>query len=183
MSYNFSIFNNRAGEIEEWLKKEYSSVRTGKASPLLLDSVFVESYGSRVPVKHIAAISIEDARTLRISPWEKSQIRDIESAIAAANLGVSTSPDSTSIRVIFPDLTSERRESLKKVIKEKMEEAKVSIKKERERVIGDIEAKAKSKEISEDDKFNIKDELQKLVESFGGRLEAIALSKEEEISK
>ncbi|MDQ5957702.1 MAG: ribosome recycling factor [Patescibacteria group bacterium] len=183
MSYNFSTFNLRTAEIEDWLKKEFSAVRTGKASPLLLDGVMVESYGSRVPVKHIAAISTEDAKTLRIVPWDRAQVKDIEGAIAAANLGVSTAPDSTGIRVIFPDLTSERRLALAKVIKEKFEEGKVSIRKEREKIIADIEAKAKSKEISEDDRFKFKEELQNCVEGAITKLETIAEAKEREISQ
>ncbi len=183
MIYNFSPFSARVAEIEDWLKKEFLTLRTGKASPLLLDSVMVESYGSRVPVKHIAAISIEDAKTLRITPWDRAQVKDIEGAIAAANLGISTAPDSIGIRVIFPDLTSERRLMLAKVIKEKTEEAKVSIRKEREKVIADIEAKGKSKEISEDDRFKFKDDLQKLVETAGARLEDLAVLKEKEINQ
>ena len=183
MAYNFSSFHVRAAEIEDWLKKEISAIRTGKASPLILDSVMVDSFGSRVPVKHVAAIAVEDARTLRVSPWDRNNIKAIEAAIAAANLGISTAPDTISIRVIFPDLTSERRLALGKIIKEKLEEAKVSIRKEREKVLADIEARAKAKEFSEDDRFKFKDDLQEIIAAAGAKLEEIAGAKEEEISK
>ncbi|MEK7136105.1 MAG: ribosome recycling factor [Patescibacteria group bacterium] len=183
MSYNFSQFSTRTNEIEDWLKKEFAAVRTGKASPLFLDNVLVESYGTKTPIKHIAAISIEDAKTLRVSPWDRNHVKDIESAIAAANLGVSTAPDSVGIRIIFPDLSSERRLVLAKILKEKFEEAKVSIRKEREKVIADIEVKAKDKEISEDDKFKFKEDLQKLVDESVVKLEIITTAKEEEINK
>ncbi|OHA58688.1 MAG: ribosome recycling factor [Candidatus Vogelbacteria bacterium RIFOXYD1_FULL_44_32] len=182
MSYNFSLFNLRTAEIEDWLKKEFSSIRTGKASPLLLDGVMVESFGSRVPIKHIATIVTEDAKTLRITPWDRNHVKNIEGAIATANLGVSTAPDSTGIRVIFPDLTSERRLLLAKAIKEKLEEGKVSIRKEREKIIIDIEEKTKNKEISEDDRFQFKDDLQKIVENSTAKLTSLAEAKEKEIN-
>ena len=183
MAYDFNPFKQRGAEIVSWLNKEFTAVRTGKASPLLLDGVLVTSYGAKTPVKHIANIMVEDAKTLRITPWDRAQIKDIESAIASSNLGVSTSPDDSGVRVIFPDLTSERREALKKVIKEKTEEAKISIRKEREKVLDDINTKEKNKEISEDDKFKCKEDLQKLVDDFGAELEAVAVKKVEEISQ
>ena len=183
MAYNFLSFNIRLEVIADWLKKELTAVRTGKASPLLLDSVVVESFGSLQPIKHIATITVEDARTLRIVPWDRNHMKNIGTAIAAANLGVSTAPDSDSIRVVFPELTSERRLFLARIIKEKLEEAKISIRQEREKVLADIENKAKIKDISEDDKFKFKDDLQKKVAAAGDKLEQIARAKEEEISR
>ena len=111
MAYNLAPLKGKVGEIVDWLAKEFSSVRTGKASPVLLDNVMVENYGSTSPVKFISSISVEDAKTLRITPWDKAAVPAIEKAIAAANLGLSTAPDQTGIRVIFPDLTSERRQT------------------------------------------------------------------------
>ncbi|HYC83384.1 MAG TPA: ribosome recycling factor [Candidatus Paceibacterota bacterium] len=181
MAYNFSPFKQRVAEIGEWLVKEFSVVRTGKASPAILDNVMVESYGSRTPLKHVAAISIQDAKTLYIAPWDKSQLRGIETAIAAANLGVSTSPDSGGVRVIFPDLTAERRGLLGKVIREKLEEARVSLRKEREKVWNDIQAEEKAGKLSEDEKFRAKDDLQKAVDEGNNRLDGLAAKKEEEI--
>ncbi|MEI6494816.1 MAG: ribosome recycling factor [bacterium] len=181
MAYNFTNFKARAKEVEEWLGKEYLSVRTGKASPLLLDSVVAESYGAKQPIKHLAAISIEDAKTLRITPWDKTSLKSIETAIAAANLGVSTSPDSTGIRVIFPDLTTERRSMLVKLISTKLEEAKITLRKEREKVWNEIQDEEKAGALSEDDKFRAKDDLQKIVDETNDRFQQLAGHKEEEI--
>ena len=181
MAYNFSTFKSKVGEISKWLSREYQSVRTGKASPLILDSVMVESYGSRQPVKHVAAISVEDAKTLRITPWDKSQVKSIETAISAANLGLSTAPDATGIRVVFPDLTEERRRTLMKIVKDKLEDARVSLRKERERTWNEIQEKERGGELSEDDKFRGKDDLQKLVDEGNQALEDLAAKKEKEI--
>ncbi|HEY4484072.1 MAG TPA: ribosome recycling factor [Candidatus Paceibacterota bacterium] len=182
MSYNFNNFNNRVLEINDWLKKEFSGVRTGKASPLILDSIMIDSYGTKTPLKHIASISIEDARTLKIAPWDKSHVKDIETAIATANLGISTAPDSVGLRVIFPELTSERRVSLMKIIKDKLEDAKISLRKEREKVISEIDTLVKDKVLSEDDRFGLKESLQKKIDEANKNLEGIMAQKEIEIS-
>ncbi|MEK7478103.1 MAG: ribosome recycling factor [Patescibacteria group bacterium] len=181
MAYNFSAFKNKMGEGEEWLGKEYTSLRTGQASPLLLDNIMVESYGAKTPIKHVASVSIEDAKTLRITPWDKSQIKNIETAIAQSNLGISTAPDSFGLRVIFPDLTAERRKMLMKVVNEKLEDARVTLRKEREKVWTDIQQQEKDGDISEDEKFIGKDELQKLVDEGNRKLDELAERKEKEI--
>ncbi len=179
--YNFSSFTARAKEIEDWLGKELSVVRTGKASPLLLDNVQIESYGSHMPIAHVAAISVEDARTLRISPWDRSQVKAIETAIAAANLGVSTAPDDTGIRVSFPELSSERRLMLGKVVGEKLEEARVSLRKARQETLDDITAKEREGNMSEDEKFKAKDELQKKTDEAMKKLDEHIERKKKEI--
>ncbi|MCX6713744.1 MAG: ribosome recycling factor [Candidatus Vogelbacteria bacterium] len=179
--YNFSIFKTKLGEVDEWLSREYTNVRTGKATPQILDSVMVDSYGSKMPVKHISAISIEDAKTLRISPWDKSQIGIIQKAIEVANIGLSVSPDSDGLRLSFPDLTEERRKMLMKIVNEKLEDGRISVKKEREKIWTDIQDKEKTGEISEDEKFKAKDELQKIIDEANKKLEDMADRKEKEI--
>lgn len=181
MAYNFSTAKAECKKIEEWLSKEYSQVHTGRASPMLLDSVHVDSYGSFMPIKNVAAVNIEDPKTLRIAPWDKSQIKEIERAIQAANLGLSVATDDMGIRVIFPMLTTERRTQLVKVLKEKMEEARVSVRKAREETWNDIQAKEKEGGMSEDEKFRLKDDLQKLVDETNANLEAIFAKKEHEV--
>ncbi len=182
MAYNFSDFKKKVADIETWLTGEYFSIRTGKASPQFLDTVLVESYGSRQPIKHLAAINIEDAKTLKVTPWDQSQARAIESAITQSNLGVSVSPDSSGIRVIFPMLTDERRKMLSRLVGEKLEDARVSLRKEREKIISDLQAKEKSGELSEDDKFRSRDELQKIIDEANKRFEEMANKKNGEIS-
>lgn len=179
--YNFSSFKTKLGEVEEWLGREYLGIRTGKAAPAVLDNVMVDSYGSKTPLKHVAAISIEDARTIRVTPWDKSQLSAIQTAIDVANLGLSVSPDSTGLRVIFPALTEERRKMLIKLMGEKLEDARISVRKEREKIWSDIQAEEKAGKASEDDKFKAKDELQKLIDEANKKLEELSKRKEFEI--
>lgn len=181
MAYNFSSFKEGIKATETWLVSEYSGLRTGRVSPAILDSVSVESYGARMPIAHVAAVSIEDAKTLKITPWDNSMVKEIERAIQAANLGVSVAPDNTGIRVSFPDLTEDRRKSLVKIVKVKLEEARVAVRQERDKTMNDIGAKEKAGEISEDDKYRLKEELQKLVDAVNNNLDAIAEKKEGEI--
>lgn len=179
--YNFSSFKIKLGEVEDWLGREYLGIRTGKATPAVLDSVMVDSYGSKTPLKHVAAIGIEDARTVRVTPWDKSQLSAIQTAIDMANLGLSVSPDSTGLRVIFPALTEERRKMLIKLLGEKLEDARISVRKEREKVWTEIQAEEKAGKLSEDEKFKAKDELQKMIDEANKKLEALASKKEIEI--
>ena len=181
MQYNFSIFKTELKKVGDFLGKEYSQLNIGRASPMVLDGVYVESYGSRVPLKNIASISIEDPKTLRVVPWDKSQIKDIEKSIAAANLGLSVATDDLGIRVIFPQLTTETRQSLVKVLKEKMEEQKITVRRERERIWQDVEAKEKEGKITEDERFKAKDELQKIIDEVNRTLEATYEKKQKEV--
>lgn len=183
MGYDFTNFKNEIKSIEEWLVKEYISLHTGRATPSVLDGVSVENYGSKQSISHVASIGIEDARTLRVNPWDKSVIKEIEKAINASSLGLSVSVDDEGVRVAFPELTIERKEALIKVVKSKLEDARVSVRSERENAVSDIERKEKDKEISEDDKFSLKEELQKMVNEANNKLEEISMRKEQDIMK
>ena len=140
MQYNFSNFKIELKKVQDFLGKEYNQLNIGRASPMVLDGVSIESYGSHVPLKNVANISIEDPKTLRITPWDKSQIKDIEKAINSANLGLSVATDDLGIRVIFPQLTTETRQTLVKVLKEKLEESRITVRREREVIWKDVEA-------------------------------------------
>lgn len=181
MAYNFSNFKNESKKVEDWLAKEYSQIHTGRASPILLDSVFVESYGTLMALNTVASVSIEDPKTLRVAPWDKNQISAIEKALQASNLGFSVVADSAGIRVIVPPLTTERRVSLVKSLKGKLEEARVSLRKVREEVLSDIQDIEKDGGMSEDDKFRAKEELQKLVDEGNKNLEAVFAKKENDV--
>lgn len=183
MAYNFAPLKTKAKEVEEWLKRELGGVRTGRATPVLLDTVQVEAYDSRMPISQVAAVSVEDARTLRISPWDGTLAKAIEKAIVQANLGVSVAVDDSGLRVAFPELTSERRTQLTKVAKTKFEEARVSLRGERDKVSSDLESKKKEGEISEDEKFRFKAEMQKIIDETNQNLEALYDKKEQEISQ
>lgn len=181
MDEYYSKFDLRAEEIKDWLSSEFSNIRTGRATPAILDGVIIDVYGSKQPIKHSATIAIEDPRTIKITPWDKGQIALIESAISTANLGLSVSADSNGVRVSFPQLTEETRNNLVKLVKEKLEEARVSIKKERENVWSQINADEKESKITEDDKFKAKDTLQKHVDDANKFLDDLASKKETEL--
>src|SRR3989338_11486110 len=181
MQYNFSNFKIEIKKVQEFLSKEYSQLNIGRASPMVLDGVSVESYGSRVPLKNGANISIEDPKTLRVAPWDNSQIKDVEKGIVGSNLGLSVATDDLGIRVIFPQLTTETRQRLVKVLKDKLEEQRITVRREREAVLEDIEAQEKEGKMTEDDKFRSKEELQKIINEVNGNLEAIFEKKEKEV--
>ena len=181
MQYNFSGFKAELKKAEEFLGKEYSQLNIGRASPMVLDGITVDSYGSRVPLKNVASISIEDPKTLRIAPWDKSHIKEIEKAIASSNLGLSVATDDQGVRVIFPQLTTENRGALVKVLKEKLEEGRITVRRERERVWDEIQKLEKEGKMTEDEKFRAKDELQKIIDEANKNLEAHFEKKEKEV--
>lgn len=181
MQYNFSQFKVDLKKVEDRLVKEYGQISTGRASPMILDSIQVESYGSYQPLKNVASISIEDARTLRVAPWDKSVTKGIEKAILAANLGLSVATDDQGARIIFPQLTTESRTTLVKVLKERLEESRINVRQERDKVSKDIEAKQKEAKMTEDEKFKAKEELQKIIDTANSTLEALFDKKEKEI--
>lgn len=181
MAYNFGDVKKKTIEIQEWLSKELSSVHTGRASVALLDTVRVSAYGSFMPITQIANMSTEDARTIRISPWDSSVLSSIDKALREANLGVSVATDEKGLRVSFPDLTTETREKYIKLVGKKMEEARISIRGVRDEVWNDIQTKEKGGAIGEDEKFRAKEEMEKLIKEANDKLEEIARQKEESI--
>jgi len=181
MQYNFSAFKNEIKKVVDFLGKEYSQLNIGRASPMILDSVTVESYGSRVPLKNVASITIEDSKTLRIAPWDKNQVKEIEKGITGANLGLSVAVDDLGIRVVFPQLTTETRQTLVKVLKEKLEEQRITVRRERERIWDDVQKKEREGKLTEDEKFRAKDELQKIIDEINRSLEASFEKKQKEV--
>lgn len=182
MRYDISTFETRTKEIREWLQRELSGVRTGRATPELFEGVRVESYGTQVPISHMAGVTIDDARTIRITPWDKGQIRDVERALNTANLGVSVIVDDQGIRVAFPELTGERRVALTKLAKGKAEEARISLRKARDEAWSDVQEKEKEGALSEDEKFKAKDELQKSIDGANAAIDEMLGKKEKEIA-
>ncbi len=181
MTYDFLKLKSLVKETEDWMKKEYTGIRTGMASPQLLDSIQVESYGQRLPLVQIGSVTIADPKSLLVTPWDSSQIKAVEKAITVANLGVSLKTDEKGVRVFFPDLTNERREMLMKIAKEKLEQAKITLRGVRDEVVKDIEAKEKEGNMGEDDKFRFKAEMQKIIDAGNFALEEIFNKKEKEI--
>lgn len=182
MAYDFKPFEKTIAEVVEHAKKELSGVRTGRATPAILDGVQVESYGSRVAVNTIANVSVEDARTLRVSPWDASLGKEIEKAVIQANLGLSVASDERGVRVSFPELTADRRVSLIKLAKEKIEDCRTRLRVARDEVWGDIQEQEKNGDMPEDDKFRAKDEMQKRVDAANTQFNELLERKEKEIA-
>lgn len=175
-------FKQKLQEANDWLVETYAGIRTGQATPALLDSVKVENYGSMMPINQVGSVGVEDARTLRISTWDAGVIPAVERAITDADLGVSVSTDSAGLRVSFPELTSERRDQLMKLAKQKLEDARVSVRSARDDIMKDIDKQQKDGDISEDDKFTQKEQVQKLVDEANKKLEALFSQKETEMN-
>lgn len=176
-------FETKMKGVITWLEGEYTGVRTGQATPALLDSVKVENYGSMMPINQVASLSIEDARTLRISPWDSSVVKALETAIRDADLGVSVVADSSGIRVMFPELTGERRVQLLKLAKSKQEDARVSVRSLRDEAMKAIEKLEKEGGMGEDEKFTLKDGIQKQVDNTNRTLDSLYTKKETEINR
>ena len=182
MAYDFSPLKGKIKETEEWLSRELQGVRTGRATPTLLDGVKPEAYGARTPLKELAAISVEDARTLRVIPWDKSLTKAIEKGIVDANLGVGTATDDQGLRVTFPELTSERRAQLTKLVHDKAEQARVTLRSHRTDAIKEIDT-LKKEGMSEDQAKRDKEELQKLIDAGNEALLTVLKRKESEIAQ
>jgi ribosome recycling factor len=183
MAYNFSQFKQGAEGALEWLRKEYAGIRSSQANPGILDSVRVDMYGSQMPVNQVATVLGESARTLRITPWDKGALKPLDTAIREANLGVSVSIDEQGLRVSFPELTNDRREALLKLAKQKLEEARVRVRGEREKVHSDADRQEKAGTMGKDDAFRTKQDLQKLVDEANKKLEELFDKKVKEISQ
>ncbi len=181
MAFNFTEFKNGIKQADEWLVKEFAGIRTGRATPTILDGVQVESYGSRMPISSIAAIATEDARTIRISPWDKTQTVEIEKAILVSNLGLSVSVDEKGLRISFPELTADRRTVLLKLARDKQEDAKVRVRMERDKVNKEILAQEKLGGMGEDERNRYKTEVDKMVQDANKVFESHFEKKEKEI--
>lgn len=178
---DLSHFKNKIKDTDEWLTKELGAIRTGRATPSILDGVRVEAYGSEMPVTNVATVTSEDARTLRITPWDNAMIKPLEKGIQLANLGLSVSVDDKGLRVAFPALTTETRGTFVKMAKAKVEEAKVALRQERNKVNDELTTKKKDGEMGEDDMMRAKAEVEKLIHEAGANFDAHGSKKEKEI--
>ncbi len=165
----------------DYLRGELNSLQVGRATPSLLESLEVEAYEQKMPLRDLAAIQTPEPRTITVRPWDKSIIRNIEWAVRKSKLGLSPIVEGDSIRLKIPALSEERRKELIKILNEKVEECRISIRRNREEVWRQIQALEQSKEITEDDKFKAKDELQKTIDDYNKKIEEIKNKKEKEI--
>jgi len=164
-----------------YLKNEFMSLQIGRATPSLLENLEVEAYGQKIALRDLAAIQIPEPRAIIIRPWDKAVVPNIESAIRKSSLGLSPITKDDFIRLAIPPLSEERRREIAKMLQEKAEECRISIRRHREEVWREIQNLEKNKEISEDNKFKAKDELQKLIDEYNKKVEEMKSKKESEI--
>lgn len=163
------------------LKSDFATVRTGKATPALLDKVQVDYYGAMTPINQMANISVPEARMLVIQPWDKSAMPLIEKAILKSDVGITPTSDGAVIRLVLPQLTQESRKDLVKKVKKKAEEAKVSVRNIRRDGNDELKAMEKSKEITEDESKSAQEAIQKLTDKYIAEIEKVLENKEKEI--
>ena len=171
----------RMGKSVDATRSEFSTVRTGRASPHLLDRVEVDYYGARTPLRQLANISASEARLLTITPYDKTSIRAIERAILESGLGITPSNDGQMIRLTIPELTEERRKDLVKVVRNLAEEGKVALRNIRRDTMQDLRELRDAGEAGADDEHRAEEALQKLTDEKVGELDALVKAKEEEI--
>lgn len=165
------------------LEEEYASIRAGRANPHILDKITVDYYGAPSPLQSVANISVPEARVIQIQPWESSLIKEIEKAIMVSDIGITPSNDGRIIRLVFPELTEERRKELVKDVKKKAENAKVAIRNIRRDGNDTIKKSQKSNDISEDEAKQLEDKIQKLTDKYVGMIDNVMESKSQEIMK
>lgn len=174
-------FKQKLEKIVERLKTEVAGLRTGRATPALVEDLEVDYYGQKTPLKAIASISSPEPRSLVISPWDKNAIQPIEKAIQSSSLGLNPVTDRDAIRLSIPPLTEERRKELTKLLGRHLEDARIHVRREREDALREIDALEKAKEISEDQKFRERGEAQKAVDEINKKIEDMGAAKEKEI--
>ena len=179
--------DERIQKYEEKMKKtlgsleaELTTIRAGRANPHILDKLTVDYYGSPTPIQQVANVSVPEARMIQIQPWEKSMLKAIEKAILTSDIGINPTNDGTSIRLVFPELTEDRRKELAKDVKKKGEEAKVAVRNIRRD--GNVAfKKLKGTEISEDEIKDLEDELQKITDKYIAQVDKMVEAKSKEI--
>lgn len=174
-------FKGKLEKIVERLKQGVASLRTGRATPALVDDLEVDYYGTKTPLKALASISSPEPRTIVISPWDKNALQPIERAIQSSSLGLNPIMDREAIRLSIPPLTEERRRELVKMLGRHLEDARIQVRKEREEALKAVDRQEKEKQVSEDEKFRQKNEAQKIVDEINKKIEEIGAAKEKEI--
>ncbi len=177
----FKDVESKMSKCVESCRSEFSAIRTGRATPALLDRLLVEAYGQPVPLKQVAGISTPDARTLVITAWDKNVVPEIRKAIEKSDLGLTPNVDGTTIRLIVPPLTEERRKDLVKVVKKKAEDSRVAVRNVRHHAHDDVKTQLRRGEITEDDNKRMTDQLQKLTDRYVKEIDTLTAAKEKEI--
>ncbi|MBD5499649.1 MAG: ribosome recycling factor [Lachnospiraceae bacterium] len=179
MNDRLKLYDEKMQKTYEHLEGDYLGIRAGRANPHVLDKLKIDYYGTPTPIQQVGNITIPEARMIQIAPWEKSLIKDIEKAILASDIGITPSNDGSVIRLVFPELTEERRKELVKDVKKKAEECKVAVRNIRRD--GNDAFKKIAKEISEDEVKQLENELQKMTDKYIKDVDKLMEEKSKEI--
>lgn len=180
MDARLAQYEDKMKKALEFLESDYAAIRAGRANPHVLDKLRVDYYGTPTPVQQVGNVTVPEARIIQIAPWEKSLLREIEKAILTSDIGINPTNDGNVIRLVFPELTEERRKDLVKDVKKKGEDGKVAIRNIR-RDGNDALKKLGKTEVSEDEIKDLEDQLQKLTDKFIKDIDALIDSKSKEI--
>ncbi|KKS96288.1 ribosome recycling factor [Candidatus Giovannonibacteria bacterium RIFCSPLOWO2_01_FULL_43_160] len=178
---DFSKEEKEFQKIILWFAEELKKIRTGRATSSVLEGVMVESYGALSPLAHAAALSSPDPKSVLIRPWDKNLLPAIEQALTRANLGLSIISEMDQVRAIFPALTEERRKEFTKIVGQKAEEARISVRKRRDEIWKTIQEEECAKIISENQKFSQKEKMEKIAEETNKKIAELAAKKEKEL--
>lgn len=181
MATNIDTFKKEADKALATLGTELQTLRIGRANPLMVEGIMVEAYGAKTPLKQMASITVPEARTLIIQPWDKTVIKEIEKAIVVANIGINPVNEGQQLRLVVPALTEESRRELTKSVGEKMEKSRIVIRQLRDKAREDIVKSERNKEITEDDRFAQQKKLDDAVKEYNDRIKEIGEKKEQEI--
>jgi ribosome recycling factor len=181
MSAHTQPYEEKMKKTAEVLEQEFSAIRAGRANPRVLERITVDYYGTETPIGQVGNITVPEARLLQIQPWDASMLKAVEKAIQASDIGINPTNDGKVIRLVFPELTEERRKTLAKDVKKKSEDAKVALRNIRRDAVEHFKKQQKSSDITEDDLKDLEDEIQKLTDKYVAELDKRAEVKTKEI--
>ncbi len=180
MNARLEQYDNKMKKTVEFLETDFASIRAGRANPHVLDKLRVDYYGTPTPIQQVGNVTVPEARIIQIAPWDKSMLKAVEKAILTSDIGINPSNDGTVIRLVFPELTEERRKDLAKDVRKKAEDAKVAVRNIR-RDGNDAFKKLAKEDVSEDEIKELGDELQKLTDKYVKEIDALTEVKNKEI--
>ena len=180
MDARLQVYDDKMKKAYEFLEADYATIRAGRANPHVLDKLRVNYYGTPTPIQQVGNVTVPEARIIQIAPWEKSLLREIEKAILTSDLGINPSNDGSVIRLVFPELTEERRKDLVKDVKKKAEDGKVAVRNIR-RDGNDAFKKLAKTDVSEDEIKQLEEQLQKLTDKYIKDIDALMETKSKEI--
>ncbi len=181
MNERIKEYDEKMKKAVEFLKTDLQTIRAGRANPHVLDKLRVDYYGTPTPIQQVANVSVPEARIIQISPWDRTLIKDINKAILASDIGITPVSDATSIRLVFPELTGDRRKELGKDVRKRGEEARIAVRNIRRDGNEELKKAGKAEGISEDEVKDLQDELQKLTDKYGKEIDAVIEAKTKEI--